>query len=334
MGLWHFRIARKMKLISLAGTALLAFVALEPAAQAQRVNFTYTGTLVTFTVPATGLYQILAFGAQGGSGTYPFYPYYVGAGGLGAESGSDFTLTAGESLQIAVGGAGSDNATGGGGGGGGSFVVGPGNTPMVIAGGGGGGGASAPFGPNPGGGGLTGPDGGGSSSFPGGMDGNGGAGGGFIGGGGGGGGFLSAGGNGTFDLMVTATGGGAFPNLTGGLSDGGFGGGGGADLAAGGGGGYSGGGGGLGMQDSSIAPGGGGGSFNSGIDQILVADLQTGNGEVVISVVFLGTPGPNCYREVVSALTLQYGDLATAAAVLGYSRVHLLGKNIAAYCAG
>ena len=30
-----------------------------------RSIFTYTGSLVTFTVPATGLYQILAFGAQG-----------------------------------------------------------------------------------------------------------------------------------------------------------------------------------------------------------------------------------------------------------------------------
>ena len=74
-------------------------------------------------MPTTGSYQILAFGAQGGNA----------AGGLGAEIGGDFTLTAGESLQIAVGGI-------GGGGGGGSFVISPGNAPLVIAGGGGGGG--------------------------------------------------------------------------------------------------------------------------------------------------------------------------------------------------
>ena len=35
--------------------------------------------------------------------------------------------------------------------------------------------------------------------------------------------------------------------------------------------------------DHSISPGGGGGSFDAGIDQILLADLQTGNGEVVIT---------------------------------------------------
>ena len=370
-----------MKLISLAGTVLLAFVALEPAAQAQRVNFTYTGTLVTFTVPATGLYQILAFGAQGGTGTYD---NFIGAGGLGAESGGDFALMAGESLQIAVGGVGSDSGGAGAGGGGGSFVVGPGNTPLVIAGGGGGG-AGDGDGPLPGGGGLTGPDGscflmdaeapvssslvssslvsssapvigrwvigrgagspgGGSPTrhdgstfqFPasctGGTGGNGGPGGGGERGGGGGGGFLSAGGNGN-PVVSVATGGGAFPTLMGGFSGGGFGGGGGADLAAGGGGGYSGGGGGCCQISGGIFPGGGGGSFDSGIDQILVADLQTGNGEVVISAVFLGTPGPNCYREVVSALALQYGDLAAAAALLGYSRVHVLRNNITTYCA-
>jgi hypothetical protein len=63
----------------------------------------------------------------------------IGAGGRGAEIGGDFSLTAGEMLRIAVGGAGSDGLRAGAGGGG-SFVVGPNDTPMVIAGGGGGGG--------------------------------------------------------------------------------------------------------------------------------------------------------------------------------------------------
>lgn len=127
-----------MKPISLAGTALLALLALEPAAHAQRVNFTYEppGSIVTWAVPATGLYQITAYGAQGGN--------TIGAdtgGGLGAQIGGDFKLTAGEVLQIAVGGAGEPGPVVGGGGGG-SFVVGPDNTPLVIAGGGGGGGHS------------------------------------------------------------------------------------------------------------------------------------------------------------------------------------------------
>ena len=56
-----------MKMLLLAGTPLLGLAASEPAAHAQRVNFTYTGKLVTWTVPNTGTYQIIAFGAQGGS---------------------------------------------------------------------------------------------------------------------------------------------------------------------------------------------------------------------------------------------------------------------------
>ena len=131
-----------MKMLLLAGTALLGLAVSGPAAYAQRVNFTYTGKLVTWTVPKTGTYQIIAFGAQGGSGTFHVPAVGpTGAGGLGAEIGGNFILTAGEILQIAVGGAGADNLVGGGGGaGGGTFVVGPDNTPLVIAGGGGGGG--------------------------------------------------------------------------------------------------------------------------------------------------------------------------------------------------
>src|SRR5215475_14328519 len=85
---------RKMKLRLLGGTMLLAFAASEPAAHAQRFEFDYTGSLVTFTAPINGIYQIVAFGAQGGFG------------GNGAEIGGNFSLTAGEVLQIAVGGAG------------------------------------------------------------------------------------------------------------------------------------------------------------------------------------------------------------------------------------
>jgi hypothetical protein len=125
---------QQMKRLLLAGAALLAALAtVEPAAYAQRVNFGYTVNLVTYTMPTTGLCQIAAFGAQGDGSTSAI----VGPGGLGAEIGGDFNLTAGEALQIAVGGVGLTGTLGGGGG---SFVVGPGNNPLVIAGGGGGGG--------------------------------------------------------------------------------------------------------------------------------------------------------------------------------------------------
>src|SRR6266446_5765399 len=128
-----------MKLLPLGGATLLALAASEPAARATLFDFTYSGGLATFTIPTTDTYQILAFGAQGGTGTFAGF---VGAGGRGAEMGGDFNLTAGETLQIAVGGAGG-TAVSNGAGGGGSFVIGPGNTPLVVAGGGGGGGAFA-----------------------------------------------------------------------------------------------------------------------------------------------------------------------------------------------
>src|SRR5215469_14566058 len=119
-----------MKQLLLAGTAVLGLVASGLAARGTPIDFTYTGSLVDFTVPATGTYQILAFGAQGGNVTFDFEGSTItGPGGGGAEIGGTFPLTAGEILQIAVGGMG-----GFGGGGGGTFVVGPNNTPLVIAG--------------------------------------------------------------------------------------------------------------------------------------------------------------------------------------------------------
>jgi hypothetical protein len=276
-----------MKQLLLAGTAVLGLTASGLATRATPIDFTYTGSLVDFTVPTPDTYQIIAFGAQGGNVVVTGRG--TGPGGLGAEIGGDFSLVAGENLQIAVGGVGASSILGAGGGGGGSFVVGPANAPLVIAGGGGGGGfiLPPPGTPLSGGGGLTGPDGGnGGASGIGGSGGVGGNGGGAIfAGGGGGGGFFSAGAN---SGIVGGFGGGAFPGLAGGLSndgarDGGFGGGGGSgDNASGGGGGYSGGGGGN-HHLGAIDIGGGGGSFDAGFDQIVVADFQTGNGEVVIT---------------------------------------------------
>jgi hypothetical protein len=55
-----------MKNLVLASSIALAFAAFPLAAQAEPIVFDYTGSLVTFTVPTTDRYQILAFGAQGG----------------------------------------------------------------------------------------------------------------------------------------------------------------------------------------------------------------------------------------------------------------------------
>ena len=115
-----------------------------------------------------------------------------------------------------------------------------------------------------------------------------------------------------------------------------FGGGGGASASAGGGGGYSGGNGGFRAPGGGIGPGGGGGSFDAGTDQILVADVQTGNGEVVITEVhpvFAGTPGKaNCHGHSVSALAKQYGGLHGAAAALGFDSVKALQQSIEEFC--
>jgi hypothetical protein len=288
-----------MKRLLLAGTAFLGWAASGSVACAAPFGFTYTGSPVDFTVPATGTYQILAFGAQGGE--VVSLSGGIGVGGRGAEIGGNLALTVGEVLTIAVGGAGGNN----GGGGGGSFVVGPGNTPLIIAGGGGGGGSAFNGDVASGQGGLTDPD----SGNAGGAGGTGGNGGGTVeglgGAGGGGGGFFSAGASG-FSCGpggAGGCGGSGFPDLTGGAFDGGFGGGGGDSLlglgASGGGGGYSGGGGGdRGAGQHGI--GGGGGSFDVGTDQILLADFQTGNGEVVITEI--ATPEPASIALLGSAL--------------------------------
>jgi hypothetical protein len=285
---------RRLKQLLLAGTAFLAIAASYPTAKAAPIvfDFTYTGSLVGFTVPTTDQYQILAFGAQGGGINLGPPPIPPNPGGRGAEIGGDFILTAGETLQIAVGGAGMPGA-----GGGGSFAVGPDNTPLVIAGGGGGAGRII-TGPFPGGDGLTGPNGG-RTFFPGGSGGNGGVALDAHGpgsGGGGGGGFLSAGEDGG---PIGGGGGQAFPILTGGakgsmspFGDGGFGGGGGsAGACGGGGGGYSGGAGSF-PGPGGCSAGGGGGSFDVGTDQILMAGFQTGNGEVIITELAAAVPEP------------------------------------------
>jgi hypothetical protein len=125
-------LSRRLILWVAAASLATLPLAVTSRAEAAPIVFDYTGSLVTFVVPTTDTYEIIAFGAQGG-GEDLFGSSGLSEGGKGAAIGGNFSLTAGEVLQIAVGGAGSFSD---GGGGGGSFVVGPGNTPLVIAGGG------------------------------------------------------------------------------------------------------------------------------------------------------------------------------------------------------
>jgi Hint domain len=256
-------------------------------------TYNYTGSVQSFTVTQAGTYDITAYGAQGGAGGGGNF-----AGGKGAEIGGDFTLPAGASLTIIVGGQGAGGVgsdPGAGGGGGGSFVVETYNnvrTVLEIASGGGGGGYN--YG---GSGGLTGSSGGKGGSASGGAGG--------TSGGGGGGGSEEAGGGGYVGgaYVYRATGhsgtgysvnggyaGGAGPRFGGGK--GGYGGGGGAGYGygsgGGGGGGYSGGGGGGTPQYQGMTTGyggGGGGSIFHGANEVASAGENAGNGEVTLELV-------------------------------------------------
>ncbi|MBL0927791.1 MAG: hypothetical protein IBJ11_09080 [Phycisphaerales bacterium] len=214
--------------------AVGAWAASAPAAMAAMQTFSYSGSIVNWTVPTTGLYRLTAVGAN------------AGLNGRGASVAGDLTLTAGTQLSILVGGKGGFvEDTPGIGGGGGTFIVGPGNTPILVAGGGGGAGgnlghgraSAAPV-----------PDGSGGAS---GIGGDGG-----IGAGGGGGGFYTSGGTeapgflnpgpgqGGASFVLGGAGGGAgtiagYVGAVGGFGGGGGSGGGG--YSAGGGGGYNGG---------------------------------------------------------------------------------------------
>ncbi|MEC7984851.1 MAG: hypothetical protein VX278_06790, partial [Myxococcota bacterium] len=232
-----------------------------------------------WTVPASGTYTIAAYGAQGGSiGGY--------TGGLGAMIVGDFSLTAGDVIEIVVGQVGL-GAGQGSGGGGGTYVVHNGGSSvddiLVIAGGGGGANSYSGFN---GLGGTTG-TGGLSSNIPGhgGSGGNGG-GGGCAGGGGG---FFGDGDLGAHSAdggqsFLNGSVGGEARQSTGYDDDGGFGGGGAGSWSngyGGGGGGYSGGGG--GNWNGTAGYGGGAGSYNNGSNQSNSADNNSGHGSVVIS---------------------------------------------------
>jgi hypothetical protein len=268
-----------------------------------------------WTVPVTGIYQIDAYGAQGGDGAGR-------SGGRGARMQGEFMLTAGTQLKILVGqtpadrpGNGIDDA---GAGGGGTFVALSDDTPLVVAGGGGGAGFLQAGRP-----GRTGLDGSsGSSNGTSGFGGiNGGGGGAGISGtagtstlpggngssciiafGGGGGGYYTDGGDNCGGTQPPLVGGDSF--VSGGLGgqaqtsvsstavEGGFGGGAGVGDAASGGGGWSGGGGEGGLFGNGAGGGGGGGSFNVGANPVAMAGLQIGHGQVIINLLSGGNMGP------------------------------------------
>jgi hypothetical protein len=92
----------------------------------------YTGRIVDFTVPTSGIYKIEAWGARGGSQSSTTGP-------LGAYSKSYVLLNKHETIQILVdekGYSGYGSYSYCGGGGGGTFIA-KGNSPLCVAGGGG-----------------------------------------------------------------------------------------------------------------------------------------------------------------------------------------------------
>jgi len=286
----------RLKFFLAASASALAICAATPA---EAVPFNYSGAVVDYVVPTTGLYSIVARGAQGGAGNGGegggASQYF---GGRGAQISGQFLLNAGTVLHVAVGGAGGSGPYNGGGGGG-SFVVQDVAQPLVVAGGGGGiryfAGRNG-FDANTGRSGLTGSrnysdgTGGGLSN---GTDGNGGSMGNYDWGAGGGG-FFTGG----EDNYYFGYGGGSWYNgLAGGTNksnycstggDGGFGGGGSGSgcSGGGGGGGWSGGDGGW--------IGGGGGSYlrvDAG-NPLFLAGVGYGNGYVSISQVGEAVPEP------------------------------------------
>lgn len=243
------------------------------SAKAQ-VTFTYSGSIQSYYIPSTGIYEITAAGAQGGSA-------YNGSnlGGNGAFLDGFISLTSATLIQIVVGQAGSNSTGQAAGGGGGTFIyISPSNPLMVAGGGGGASQASGLYGQTN----QSASDGMGATGGTGGSSGSGGDSQGY---GAGGAGFYGAG---------QGTGAGySAPTFAGGTgsNNGGYGGGGaGWNNGGGGGGGYSGGGGG-GIH----VGGGGGGSYTASTLTSLTASngANTGNGYFTITA--QAVPEPSTY---------------------------------------
>ncbi len=240
--------------------------------------YSFTGVPVFITIGSTGTYNLDGFGGQGGSSDSGV------AGGFGAEEGGLFSFTAGQVIEIVVGGAGGtaqSGSYGGGGGGGGTFVflkTGAGvYQTLLVAGGGGGGYVSA------GGNGTVGPVGSGLGGAAGGYNFSGGGGAGVKGPGAKGGGRFTGGGgssrSGSFAGGASASG--FYGRASGAGGFGGGGGGGAYSGGGGGGGGYSGG------TGSYGGAGGGGTSFDSGtvVAAQTMAGANTGNGRLLLNLV-------------------------------------------------
>jgi len=245
---------------------------LEPGYQ-----FSVSGGVQSWTVPAEGMYRLEAWGAQGGASTDS---RYVTRGGKGAYLAGDFSLNKGDVLKIVVGQKGS-NASRSGGGGGGSYIALADNTPLLVAGGGGGAYLSSYGVPaNTSESGAASRDG-----RAGGTNGSGGYG--STGSAGGGAGFYGNGQPGISSREAKS-----FINGSNGAQgtsegpSGGFGGGGvgdnnqGSRWSAGGGGGYSG-----GAASHQTAGAGGGGSFNAGTNKTSQSNANSGHGKVSISFI-------------------------------------------------
>ncbi|SVB81408.1 uncharacterized protein METZ01_LOCUS234262, partial [marine metagenome] len=283
-----------------------------------QVNAAYDGTTLDdavtintegiqeWTVPATGVYTIEVWGAQGGNnGWY--------TGGKGARMKGDFTLSANDVLKFVVGQQGYTSDTYRAGGGGGSFVWIDDGALLIVAGGGGGGGGASNDSDEHGTTGTAGKAGQSTvtSSYPGGSGGTSGGGGGD---GYGGNGANHAGGGAGW----ISDGEGSYPGRTkyyfygGGNYQGGYGGGGGINNSgAGGGGGYSGGGGSGWAYGSpnSNAPGGGGGSYNeNGSNQSNSSGAREGHGQVVITYC-IGF----CFESIAKAADNSYVDVTFTA---------------------
>lgn len=265
----------------------------------EQLNSAYEGTVVKdyivsengiqeWTVPKSGIYRIVAHGAQGGHG-------YLGSdGGSGAIIEGDFSLYEHEIVNLVIGQQGlkkpnDRNANYGGSGGGGTFVWKAHEKALLIASGGGGGGLDSWSSPERS---ATGYD---ATVDKNGLASNNGAQGGVDGHGGSATNIYSAGGGlgwlgSGHDNANSSQTGGEKGTFYGGENryvqgenygmDGGFGGGGASMHGGGGGGGYSGGGGG----DNSVGNGGGGGSFNSGTNQQNSVG-NTGHGKVIITFI-------------------------------------------------
>jgi hypothetical protein len=253
----------------LMALSMLAMASLASAAYSQ--TFSYSpGSIADWTVPATGIYKIEAYGAQGGSSG-------VQTGGNGAKMSGAFYLTQGTVIKVLAGGMGQDLASCNTGGGGGTFVWKHSNSELLIAAGGGGGAGDSANGVNA----VTSGDG--TAGSGGGTPGSGGSGGNPGGAGWSSNGAGTDGAGGGYSPLNGGTGGTAGTTSTG---YGGFGGGSGGTggpcsmYGAGGGGGYSGGAGQTGSSES----GGGGGSYNNAdSSQDNTAGANSGNGYVTIT---------------------------------------------------